>query len=64
MVDPRRTEVLGRAAEGRRRLAVHDALLAQAKVGQGNVPLRVQQDVLRLQVPAGPTTRCADRAAV
>ncbi len=42
-------QVLGRAAERLRRPAVRDVLLAQAKVGDLDVAVLVQQQVLQLQ---------------
>lgn len=46
-----RGDVVRRSAEGGGGHAVHDALLAHAKVGKLAVTLGVQQDVVQLQVP-------------
>ena len=51
-VDYLRSEELWRAAEGACPVAVSHALFAQAEVGDLDVPLRVQQQVIQLQVPA------------
>jgi hypothetical protein len=46
-----RRQVLRRAAECVRRVGVQDPLLAQAEIGEDDVTLGVEEDVLRLQVP-------------
>lgn len=48
---------LGRTAEGGRGAVGLDVLLAQAEVGEDDVTLRVQQDVLGLQVPVDDVER-------
>lgn len=46
-------DVVRRATEGGGGHSVHDALLAHAEVCQLTVSLRVQQDVVQLQIPGG-----------
>lgn len=48
---------LRRTAEGGRGAVGLDVLLAQAEVGEDDVTLRVQQDVLGLQVPVDDVER-------
>lgn len=48
---------LGRTAEGGRGAIRLDVLFAQAEVSEDNVTLRVQQDVLGLQVPVDDVER-------
>ena len=49
--------VVGRAAEGGRRLSGADILLSHAVVGQLDVALVVEQDVVQLKVPVNDDLR-------
>lgn len=46
-------DVVRRATEGGGGHSIHDALLAHAEVCQLTVSLRIQQDVVQLQIPGG-----------